>query len=130
MEVKLCVFGLLLFFCVVLMQKLFTVFSILSHPGTGISQQSPRGTGNLSIQFLLLSLSITVEGARAALWLSTTWNAVALARWTQLAAISRTLVFEKRARQGREKHVESKSSIKIPPVTGGWSERKKKPNSE
>lgn len=108
------------------MQKLFTVFSILSHPGTGISHQSPHSTGNLSIQFPWLSLSITVEGARAALWLSMIWNTAALARWTQLAAISRNLVFEKRARQGCEKHVESKSGMKIPPVTGGWSERKKK----
>ena len=59
-------------------------------------------------------------------WFSTTQSTAALATGTQLAAISRTLVFVEGARQGHEKHAESKDGIKIPLIPGGWPERKNK----
>lgn len=50
----------------------------------------------------------------------------ALAGQMQLAAISRTSACAERARQGQEKHAESKGGMKIPLILAGWPERKKK----
>ena len=132
LEVKLHIFGLFLFWHVISIQKLFTVFGILSDLGS-----------------LHLSAEYTVAWAGFAnpsgcLWASQwthrdqggslahmTQSTVALARCTQLAAISGTLLFAERARQRRETYAESKDGIVIHLILGGGPERKHKtPNSE
>lgn len=64
--------------------------------------------------------------ASAGPWLSTTQSTAALARWTQLATISKNLAFVERAGQGHQRHTEPKDDIKIPVILGGRLERKSK----
>lgn len=64
--------------------------------------------------------------ASAAPWLGATQSTAALARWTQLAAASKTLVFLERARQGHPKHAQPKEGVKILLMLGGRPAREGK----